>query len=34
MTIRAGTKVGRNDPVILGERFIAQRIKDTLGITG
>ena len=34
VTIRAGTKVGLSDPVVLNGRAIAQRIKGTLGITG
>ena len=34
VTVRAGTKVGFSDPVILNGRVIAQRIKGTLGITG
>lgn len=33
-TNRAGTKVGHNDPLILNGKVRAQRIKDTLGITG
>ena len=33
-TARAGTKVGRSDPVVPRGRAIAQRIKGTLGITG
>src|SRR5690348_17918994 len=33
-TARAGTKVGRSDPVARGGAAIAQRIKGTLGITG
>ena len=33
-TARAGTKVGRSDPVARGGSAIAQRIKGTLGITG
>ena len=33
-TTRAGTKVGLSDPVVLGGKAIAQRIKATLGITG
>src|ERR671920_1788136 len=33
-TGRAGTKVGRSDPVVPRGRAIAQRIKGTLGITG
>ena len=33
-TSRAGTKVGSSDPVVLGGRAIAQRIKGTPGITG
>ena len=33
-TCRAGTKVGRSDPVVLYGRAIAQRIKGTPGITG
>ena len=33
-TGRAGTKVGLSDPVVLGGKAIAQRIKATLGITG
>ena len=33
-TRRAGTKVGLSDPVVLGGRAIAQRIKGTPGITG
>ncbi len=34
VTIRAGTKVGLSDPVVLNGRAIAQRIKGTPGITG
>ena len=34
VTVRAGTKVGLSDPVVLNGRAIAQRIKGTLGITG
>ena len=33
-TVRAGTKVGLSDPVVLSGNAIAQRIKATLGITG
>ena len=33
-TLRAGTKVGLSDPVVLYGRAIAQRIKGTPGITG
>ena len=33
-TVRAGTKVGLSDPVVLYGRAIAQRIKGTPGITG
>ena len=33
-TARAGTKVGRSDPVARCGSAIAQRIKGTLGITG
>ena len=33
-TVRAGTKVGFSDPVVLNGRAIAQRIKGTPGITG
>ena len=33
-TVRAGTKVGYSDPVVLHGRAIAQRIKGTPGITG
>jgi Family of unknown function (DUF6467) len=33
-TVRAGTKVGYSDPVVLHGWAIAQRIKGTLGITG
>ena len=33
-TRQAGTKVGLSDPVVLGGRAIAQRIKGTPGITG
>src|SRR5699024_8016876 len=33
-TSRAGTKVGRSDPVVPHGRAIAQRIKATPGITG
>ena len=33
-TSRAETKVGLSDPVVLGGKAIAQRIKATLGITG
>lgn len=33
-TLRAGTKVGLSDPVVLNGRAIAQRIKGTPGITG
>ena len=33
-TRRSGTKVGLSDPVVLGGKAIAQRIKATLGITG
>ena len=34
VTVRAGTKVGLSDPVVLYGRAIAQRIKGTPGITG
>jgi hypothetical protein len=34
VTVRADTKVGLSDPVVLYGRAIAQRIKGTLGITG
>ena len=34
VTIRADTKVGLSDPVVLSGNAIAQRIKATLGITG
>ena len=33
-TVRAGTKVGLSDPVVISGNAIAQRIKATLGITG
>ncbi len=33
-TVRAETKVGLSDPVVLRGRAIAQRIKGTPGITG
>ena len=33
-TGRAGAKAGPSDPVVLGGRAIAQRIKGTPGITG
>ena len=33
-TVRADTKVGLSDPVVLNGRAIAQRIKGTPGITG
>lgn len=33
-TVRAGTKVGLSDPVVIRGNAIAQRIKATLGITG
>ena len=33
-TVRAGTKVGLSDPVVLYGRAIAQLIKGTPGITG
>ena len=33
-TVRADTKVGLSDPVVLSGNAIAQRIKATLGITG
>src|SRR5699024_8467486 len=34
LTSRAGTTVGRSDPVVPNGRAIAQRIKATPGITG
>jgi len=34
LTSRTGTQVGHSDPVILGGKIIAQRIKGTPGITG
>ena len=34
VTVRAETKVGHSDPVVLNGRAIAQRIKGTPGITG
>ena len=34
LTNRAGTEVGYSDPMTLGGKVIAQRIKGTPGITG
>jgi hypothetical protein len=34
LTDQTGMKVGHSDPVDLCGKFIAQRIKGTLGITG